>query len=225
MYILFGDRYFADFSKHLIDHNIPMVCLSTEYDDILSSLHVLDDFLQKADKDTKWKIVVELSTIFPKTLKGRYDEWDTYFKDNTIEEALCQRLNEILTKINEVGIQSTLQRRIHVVATSIDLVGLPWVNNFSNLEIHQSLRELSGETGETDIYFCALSDENYLAIGEYLLARHMSNIFEYHQYNLKTYVPKKEYFELYHTGRDSPAEAVEQQNRHNCLGDFIDSYG
>ena len=220
MYILFGDRYFADFSKHLIDYNKPLVCLSTEYDDILSSLHVLDDFLQKADKDTKWKIVVELSTIFPKTLKGRYDEWDIYFKDNTIEEALCHKLNEILTKINEVGIRSNLH--IHVVATSIDLVGLSWINNFSNLEIHQSLSELSGET---DTHFCALSDENHMFIGEYLLARHVSKVFEYHQYNVKTYFAKKDYLELYHAGRDLLAEAVEQQNRHNCLSDLIDSYG
>ena len=222
MYILFGDRYFADFSKHLIDHNIPMVCLSTEYDDILSSLHVLDDFLQKADKDTKWKIVVELSTIFPKTLKGRYDEWDTYFKDNTIEEALCQRLNEILTKINEVGIRSNMRRPIHVVATDIDLVGLSQVNDFSNLVIHQSLSELSGEP---NIHFCALSDENYLAIGEYLMARHIPQIFEYHQYNLKTYVPKKEELERINENRDLQSAVIEYQNRHNCLGELIDSYG
>ena len=222
MYVLFGDRYFADFSKHLIDHNMPMVCLSTEYDDILSSLHVLDDFLQKADKDTKWKIVVELSTIFPKKLKGRYDEWDTYFKNNTTEEALIQRLNEILIKINEIGIRSNMWRPIHVVATNIDLVGLPWINSFSNLIVHQSLRELSGEP---TIQPCALSEENYLAIGEYLLAKHMSNVFEYHQYTLKTYVPKEEDLERIINDKDPQAAVIEYQNRHSCLGGLIDSYG
>jgi len=222
MYVLFGDRYFADFSKHLIDHNMPMVCLSTEYDDILSSLHVLDDFLQKADKDTKWKIVVELSTIFPKKLKGRYDEWDTYFKDNTTEEALIQRLNEILIKINKIGIQSNMWRPIHVVATSIDLVGLPWINNFSNLIVHQSLRELSGEPA---IQPCALSEENYLAIGEYLLARHMSKVFDYHQYTLKTYVPKKEELERINGDRNLEAAIIENQNIHSCLGDLIAGFG
>jgi hypothetical protein len=222
MYVLFGDRYFAGFSKHLIDHNMPMVCLSTEYDDILSSLHILDDFLQKADKDTNWKIVVELSTIFPKKLKGRYDEWDTYFKDNTVEEALIQRLNEILIKINEVGIRSNMWRPIHVVATGIELVGLPWINNFSNLIVHQSLRELSGEP---NIQPCALSEENYLAIGEYLLTRHMSNVFEYHQYTSKTYVPKEEDLKRINGDRDLEAAVIEYQNRHSCLSGLIDSYG
>lgn len=222
MYILFGDSYFANFSKHLIDHNMPMVCLSLEYDDILLSLHILDDFLQKADKDTNWKIVVELSTIFPKKLKGRYDEWDTYFKDNTVEEALIQRLNEILIKINEVGIRSNMWRPIHVVATGIELVGLPWINNFSNLIVHQSLRELSGEPA---IQPCALSEENYLAIGEYLLSRHMSKVFDYHQYTLKTFVPRKEDLERINGDGDSQATTIQNQNRHSCLSGLINSYG
>jgi hypothetical protein len=113
-------------------------------------------------------------------------------------------------------------RPIHVVATGIELVGLPWINNFSNLIVHQSLRELSGEP---NIQPCALSEENYLAIGEYLLTRHMSNVFEYHQYTSKTYVPKEEDLKRINGDRDLEAAVIEYQNRHSCLSGLIDSYG